>query len=165
MQNKTELTLQNLRNLEASTREGIGEIREILKDAQVDRERVSQELLATQLRLAAQFSAAIPAVTRVVGQNPSETLLSQRKTGDLLKALGSLAGDLEKAARELRSVTQDIEVDQDVSRTTEACQIIANLLGNLRLDKLTLLPCQVLELRILEQQIKPDVSSPTQDPL
>lgn len=37
MQNKTELTLQNLRNLEASTREGIGEIREILKDAQVDR--------------------------------------------------------------------------------------------------------------------------------
>lgn len=71
MQNKTKLTLQNLRNLEASTREGIGEIREILKDAQVDRERVSQELLATQRRLAAQFAAATPAVTRVVGQRPS----------------------------------------------------------------------------------------------
>lgn len=163
MQNKTELTLQDLRSLEARTREGIGAIRKIIEDTEVDRARVSKELLAAQRRLVAHFSAETPTLARVVGQNPPGALPSQRKTGDLLKALDSLAGDLESAARELRGVTQSIEVDQDVSRTTEACEIIANLLGNLRLDKLTLLPYQVLELRLLEQNIKPAVSAPTSD--
>ncbi|AXH59558.1 hypothetical protein [Pseudomonas amygdali] len=163
MQNKTEITLQDLRNLEARTREGVQAIREILEDSQVDRARVSQELLAAQSRLAAQFAADTPATTPGVGQNPPEELPSQRKTVDLLKTLGSLASDLESAARELRGVTRSIEVDQDVSRTTEACEIITNLLGNLRLDKLTLLPYQVLELRLLEQRIKTDAGTPNPD--
>lgn len=163
MQNKTELTVQDLRNLEARTREGIGAIRKILEGAEVDRARVSKELLHAQRRLVAHFAAGTPTVARMIGQNISGALPSQRKTGDLLNTLCSLAGDLENAAWALRDVTQSIEVDQDVSRTTEACEIITNLLGNLRLDKLTLLPYQVLELRLMEQTIKPAVSAPTPD--
>ena len=163
MQNKTELTLQDLRSLEARTMEGIGAIQRIIEDTEVDRARVTKELLAAQRRLVAHFAADTPTVTRMVGQNISGALPSQRKTQDLLKALDSLAGDLERAARELRGVTQSIEVDQDVSRTTEACEIIANLLGNLRLDKLTLLPYQVLELRLLEQNITSNAGTSTSD--
>ncbi|WP_122530754.1 hypothetical protein [Pseudomonas viridiflava] len=85
-------------------------------------------------------------------QTQSHPSASQRKTDMLVSTLDAMAGDLEKAAKELRRISKDIEVDRDVMRTSEAAEVLTNLMGNLRLDKLVLMPCQILKIEMLEQR-------------
>ncbi|MBD8089156.1 hypothetical protein IFT48_04110 [Pseudomonas fluorescens] len=85
-------------------------------------------------------------------QAKSHPSASQRKTDMLVSTLDAMAGDLEKAAKELRRISKDIEVDRDVMRTSEAAEVLTNLMGNLRLDKLVLMPCQILKIEMLEQR-------------
>lgn len=154
MTDTTEITLERMRELEAATREGVNNIRAILASTGVDRQRITDELLATQRRLLTNFSqnpelgiTEVPVVPDSQG--------SERKTEELIKAINGLGRNLEGAARNIRSIANDIEVDRDVARTSEVTEIISNLLGNLRLDELVLLPLQVMELKLMEHQQKP----------
>lgn len=126
IQNKTELTLHDLRNGRGKVLERSGKF---LKKARLIECESHRSCLPLRVGWSPSFPLTPPpAVTPALWKKNPGALPSQRKTRDLLKALGSLAGDLESPARELRGATQSIEVDQDVNSTTEACEIIANLL-------------------------------------
>lgn len=154
MTDEKTISPDTLLEMKRVTEATVTSIREILAESKLTGEQTQKAIMATQLRLQAEFSSN--------STHPPETLIdtaghqaSDRKTEELIKAINALGRNLEGAARNIRSIANDIEVDRDVARTSEVTEIISNLLGNLRLDELVLLPLQVMELKLMEHQQKP----------